>query len=267
MAAAVRTVALGTGVSLEVAEAGASDGAPVVLLHGLTDSWRSFAPVLPYLSGVRAIAPTQRGHGGSDKPARGYDLADLAEDVDALLDALALARAVIVGHSMGAAVACELAAARPARVRALVLMGAFADFAANPGVVELRDACARLSDPVDEAFARAFQESTLAQPIEPALLEAFVRESLRAPAHVWRLCAEGFVASDLCGAIARIAAPMDVIWGDRDAFCPRTDQDAFAARGARLHIMHGAGHAVHWERPEECANIVNRVAARTLAQA
>lgn len=267
METAIRKLALKTGVTLEIAEVGASEGAPVILLHGFTDSRRSFEPLLPYLADMHAVMPTQRGHGGSDKPAAGYDICDLVDDIEALMDAMAFERAVIVGHSMGAAVACELGAAHPQRVRALVLMGAFADFSNNPGALELRDACAELTDPVPDAFARDFQESTLAAPIPKASLDAFVSESLRVPAHVWRQCSQGFIASDLAGAVARAALPIDVIWGDQDAFCPRADQDVFVARGAKLHVLRGVGHAVHWEAPEACANVINRVVARTMAQA
>lgn len=260
-----RRLALRTGVTLEIVEAGEPHDPPVIFLHGFTDSHRSYEMMAPHLANMRAIMITQRGHGGSGKPATGYDITDFANDVGALMDALSLERAAIVGHSMGAAVACEFCAANPGRVRALAVLGAFADFASNPGVRELRDACADLSDPIPDAFARDFQESTLAAPIPQAQLHVFVRESLRVPAHVWRQCAQGFIASDLAGAVARITAPMDVIWGDQDAFCPRADQDAFVARGAKLHVQRGAGHAVHWERPEACANVVNRAVARAMA--
>src|SRR5690606_16521462 len=58
-----------TGVELHVAETGPADGRPVLLLHGYTDSWYSWARVIEHLpAGVRAIMPTQRGHGDSERP-------------------------------------------------------------------------------------------------------------------------------------------------------------------------------------------------------
>jgi pimeloyl-ACP methyl ester carboxylesterase len=67
------SLTLPTGVRLEYVERGAPDGAPVIFLHGVTDSWRSFEGVLrllpPYL---RAFAVTTRGHGESSRPADGY---------------------------------------------------------------------------------------------------------------------------------------------------------------------------------------------------
>lgn len=68
-----------------VRRTGGRSGTPVIALHGVTDSWRSFEPVLPCLpSELRVIALTQRGHGASDKPAGGYRTADFAADVAAI---------------------------------------------------------------------------------------------------------------------------------------------------------------------------------------
>jgi pimeloyl-ACP methyl ester carboxylesterase len=123
-----RSVLIADGVRLPLHAAG-KNGPLVVLLHGYYDSHRTMAPLAALLApAARVVAPTQRGHGDADKPHAGYGIADLADDVAALLDALGEQRAVIVGHSMSAAVAATFAAAYPARVEKLVLMGAFADF-------------------------------------------------------------------------------------------------------------------------------------------
>jgi pimeloyl-ACP methyl ester carboxylesterase len=76
---AVKSAALSTGVTLPYVEQGDPAGTPVVLLHGITDSWRSFEPVLPYLpDSIRAFALTQRGHGDADRPAAAYHPRHLA---------------------------------------------------------------------------------------------------------------------------------------------------------------------------------------------
>ena len=65
-----KTIVLPTGVTLPYVEQGDPDGVPVILLHGVTDSWRSFEPVLPHLPpSIRAFALTQRGHGDADRPS------------------------------------------------------------------------------------------------------------------------------------------------------------------------------------------------------
>jgi pimeloyl-ACP methyl ester carboxylesterase len=100
----VKRAALSTGVRLPYVDAGDPDGIPVLLLHGWTDSWRSFETVLGHVpADIRAIAVTQRGHGNADRPQDGYAPRDLAADAAALLDALGLSRSG--ARSAGAATA------------------------------------------------------------------------------------------------------------------------------------------------------------------
>ena len=97
----------------------------VVLLHGLMGSGACWTRVARALEGAfDVVMPDARGHGGSSAPARGYRYEDLAGDVIALIDALALAQPVLVGHSMGGMTAA-VAASRGSgsgRMRALVLV-------------------------------------------------------------------------------------------------------------------------------------------------
>lgn len=271
MRPAVKSIRLSTGVTLPYAEQGNAAGVPVILLHGVTDSWHSFAPVLPYLpASMRAIALTQRGHGDADRPARGYQTRDFAADVTALMDALEIEAAVVVGHSMGSANAMRFAIEYPERTRALVLAGAFADFAENPAVVEFwRSTILPLRDPIDASIAREFQESTLAQPIPAALLDLAVRESLKVPARVWRAAFEGLLEEDFVGELELIEAPTLILWGAQDGFCPRGDQDTLlrAIRHARLTVYAKAGHALHWEEPERLAKDVVAFVRSVVSQA
>lgn len=245
------------GITLHVAEHGDPAGTPVLFLHGVTDSWRSFEPVLPHLpESLRAIAPSQRGHGDSDRPATGYRTRDFAADAAALLDAVGCERAVVVGHSMGAANALRFALDHADRTLGLVLVGAFATFRGNAVVTEYWDGTVRhLTDPIDPSVAREFQESTLARPIASALLDTFVGESLKVPARVWRDAFAGLLEDDFADGIGAITAPTLIVWGDRDAFCPRADQFALRAAipAADLAVYEGAGHALHWEEPARFA--------------
>jgi pimeloyl-ACP methyl ester carboxylesterase len=239
-----------TSVPLPFLAQGDPSGVPVVLLHGLSDTWRSFAPILPYLSGLRAIAVTQRGHGDAPKPVDGYDIEALADDVIGVLDDAGVDHAVLVGHSMGSIVATRAAIAHPDRVAGLVLAGAKPTY----DVPELADLFAfmeALEDPVDLAFLRDFQESTVARPVPEGLIDTVVAESAKMPARVWRALAAGALRADHGAELGRIAAPTLLAYGDRDAFVTRADQDALLAGipGARLRIYEGGGHAVHWEDP------------------
>jgi len=99
-------------------------GTPVVLLHGLASQRRFWNPVASRLAGSSPLlALDQRGHGDSDRPADGpYDLQSVAADVTVAMDAVALSRAVVVGHSWGAAVAATFAAEHPQRCLSLVMI-------------------------------------------------------------------------------------------------------------------------------------------------
>ena len=253
---AIKSIKLTNRVKLQYVEQGDPAGIPVIMLHGITDSWHSFEPVLPHLpASIRAFALSQRGHGDSERPAVGYHPRDFAADVAAFMDAMKLDRAVIAGHSMGSHITKRFALDYPDRVLGLVLMAAFFSFQGNPGVAELRDAVSKFSDPIDPGFALEFQLSTLAREIPQELLDTFVRESLKAPARVWRDALEGLRQDDHSAELSGIKAPTLIVWGDQDAFCPRKDQDALAAAiaGSKLLVYHGVGHALHWEEPERFA--------------
>ncbi|WP_224362351.1 alpha/beta fold hydrolase [Hyalangium versicolor] len=108
-------------ISVNVATAG--DGPAVLLLHGWPHTWEVWRPVLPALATThRVIAPDLRGLGASDKPEEGYDLHTLADDVAALLDALGVERAAVVGIDLGAPIAFMTAARHRDRVERLVVM-------------------------------------------------------------------------------------------------------------------------------------------------
>jgi pimeloyl-ACP methyl ester carboxylesterase len=254
----VKSVILPNNVRLQYVERGKSSGVPVIFLHGVTDSWRSFEPLLERLPDeIHAFAITQRGHGASSKPAEGYRYQDMADDLLGFLNAHDLPTAVIVGHSMGSMVAQRFAAAYPTRVAGLVLMGAFRTMHRYPAFEEYWDSTlCTLSDPVDPAVAREFQVSTLARPVPPDFLETVISESLHVPARVWRDTFRGFLDTpDFSAELSRVAAPTLIAWGELDAYPSRSDQEALqqAIGGSRLVTYPGAGHAFHWEDPDRFA--------------
>lgn len=254
----VKTVTLANGVRLEIAEKGPREGIPVVLLHGITDSRRSFEPIWEHLpADWHAIAVSQRGHGASDRQPTSYSTADFAGDIALLAEALDLLPMVVVGHSMGSSIALQLAADRPDLVRALVGIGSFARYGDKPGLRAFRDGdLEALRDPIPDAIAREFQLSTLACRIDAALLEVFVRESRQVPARIWRAAFDGLLEDRFCTGIATIQAPVLLVWGSADAYATRTDQDILrsALPRAQLLVYDHVGHAPHWEQPLRLAN-------------
>ena len=98
-------------------------GDPIVLLHGLASTRHIWDLVAPILSpGYRVIALDQRGHGESDKPDCGYGFQSIAADLRGFIAAMGLDRPLVVGHSWGAGVALELAAAHLEVARGICLV-------------------------------------------------------------------------------------------------------------------------------------------------
>ena len=145
---------LSNGLRIHYAESGDARGTPVVFVHGWPDSWFSFSRVLRLLPAtLRLIALDQRGFGESDHPDSGYTIPGFAADLVALLDALEIDRAVLVGHSDGSFVARRAAIAAPERVAALGLIGTGASTKIT-GADDLQAALRELPDPIPEPFAR-----------------------------------------------------------------------------------------------------------------
>jgi non-heme chloroperoxidase len=263
-----QAVEIDGGLLIPYVEQGDPEGIPVVLLHGITDSHRSYVPVLEALpNSIRAIAITARGHGDAGKPRRGYAQRRMAADVIEVMDALGLERAVVAGHSMGSWTAQRVAATYPERVLGTVLLAAFASFHDKPEILGLFEEFAELRDPIDPAYARAWQDSTMVLPAPETFMEMVVEETCKPPAHVWKAALLGLIA-DRPQAAGAITAPTLLCWGERDEFVPRADQDELLSRipGSELRVYEGGGHALHWERPERfAADLVEFAATRVAA--
>ena len=111
------------GLTFDVYEGGPADGTPVLLLHGFPQDHREFDPILPRLhaAGLRTYALDQRGYSPGARPAAvaDYRLSEPTADAVAVLDALGVQRAHVIGHDWGAQVGWLLAARHPDRVRTL----------------------------------------------------------------------------------------------------------------------------------------------------
>jgi pimeloyl-ACP methyl ester carboxylesterase len=235
----------------------------VLLLHGGTDSWRSFETLLPHLPpDWHVLVPSQRGHGGSDKPAQGYRTRDFAADAARLIEVLGLAPAVVVGHSMGAANAMRMAIDRPELVQGLIGMGAFARSriarfrALSIAAAGSGAACAGRRLPAQHA------DATGGQPF----VQAMVAQSLAVPASGGvRRSARGRFSQN----VGQIGVPIAASAGAADAYVTASDTEALlrAIRGASEQTWEGLGHAPHWEDPGRVARAMVGFVARLRAAA
>ena len=245
------------GTRLRVIDSGR--GTPVVLIHGIGASMYSWRYQLPVLAsaGYRVIAFDNRGFGFSDKPAHGYSNAAYAHLVTSLLDSLGVSSAVLVGHSMGGAIAAEVALANPDRVRGLVLIGSAGYGIRIPGALKI----ARW--PFLGAVATAFRgrwitgrilRSTFADPAK--VTEADIDQyyaPVAAPDFGRTLAgvAHQFDFSALKGRIDSIAKPTLVMWGSRDLWIPPGvgEQMVSSLPRAAFVLVPGAGHDLPDEAP------------------
>ena len=257
MPRAADRVLLSTGVIVEYVDIGARANEALVLLPGLGDSWRSYELVLQHLpTTLRAIAVSQRGHGDSDKPEQGYSVQHLADDVKAFLDALAIERAVIAGHSSASLVARRFALDHPGRVSGLVLEASFIKL--NEGARQFGARLAMLEDPVPMAFAREFASVTSGRPVSPEFLETMINESLKVPARVWRRTVSSMLEYDDSPELGKLGTTTLALWGDSDGIVDRaaTDELLRSIPRSRLIAYEGVGHTPHWEDPARFARDV-----------
>lgn len=256
--ASLRRVAVAAGISIPYLDHGAETALPVVLIHGLGDSLRSFEPVLGHVANdVRALVPSLRGHGDADRPPQGYAPADHVADIVAVLDDADVHDAVIGGHSSGSQIAQLFGLTHPERTRGLVLIGAPGPHPNPHAAARMTAEIGALTDPVDQTWVRAFVEGTVAGPVPEAFLDLVVAEASKVPARVYQAVWPGIRDFDLARDLQRVTAPTIIIWGEHDRVPVATreaqEQLVSAIPDARLIIYPHAGHSPHWEEPKRFA--------------
>jgi pimeloyl-ACP methyl ester carboxylesterase len=119
----MRTVSA-RGLVFDVADSGPQDGPAVLLLHGFPQTSHCWRHLVPQLPGYRTVALDQRGYSPGARPTdvEAYRVPELAADALAVLDALGIEHAHVVGHDWGAAVAWQLGARHPRRLRTLTIL-------------------------------------------------------------------------------------------------------------------------------------------------
>jgi pimeloyl-ACP methyl ester carboxylesterase len=239
-------------------------GSPVVLIHsGIADS-RSWDPqVAAFAAGHRVLRYDLRGMGRSDLGHGSYSNLD---DLVALLDAIGFDRAALVGVSMGGTLALDMALEHPAKVSALVLVGAGVSGRQQPEAFKAQ------MDELDALYERGLMDEVVereleiwlygkgrtATDVDPAIREA-VREMDRN--NTGRFPADAKpqpIDPPAVGRLEEVKVPTLVIVGDLDI-----DHVQEGARvlskgiaGARLAVMHRVAHVPNMERPEEFNRLV-----------
>jgi pimeloyl-ACP methyl ester carboxylesterase len=184
-------------------------------------------------------APDLPGFGRSDRPARAFDVAQLADALARWLDAEAIENAAFVANSFGCQVVADLAVRYPERVPRAVLTGPTVDPAARTARAQI----ARF-------LAEAPQQATTAPVIFADFLRAGPRRTLQTFAHL--------LSDRIDEKLPRIRAPVLVVRGERDRIVSGewADEAARALPDGRLAVLRGAGHAVNWVAPVALAECI-----------
>ncbi|MBL8349299.1 MAG: acetoin dehydrogenase dihydrolipoyllysine-residue acetyltransferase subunit [Burkholderiaceae bacterium] len=248
------------GFRLRYARRGPEGGVPVLFLHGFggdLDNW------LFNLDAVAEAAPVIAldlpGHGQSTPKLPGTTLADFARIVLHFLDALDVARAHLVGHSMGGAIAARLALDHPARVASLTLVNS-----------------AGLGDEIDAGYIDGFVAAGSRRELKPVVEKLFAnpelvtRQLLDDLLKYKRLDGVGEALGRLGSALfgggrqaeqpgreLPASLPLLVIWGREDRIVPAAHAD-HAPVHARRELFDGAGHMAMMEKASEVNALIRR---------
>jgi pimeloyl-ACP methyl ester carboxylesterase len=285
-------------IDLHVAEKG--DGPPVLLMHGFPELWYSWRHQIHALAdaGYRAIAPDMPGFGRSSAPAQveRYDVLELCADMAALLDALGIGQAAIVGHDWGSTVAWQFALSHPDR--SACVAGISVPLVPRSPVAPLGIMREHLGEDfyivwfqqpgvADDALARDVRRTVLTPAVWTADWAARTDESPRLPPYMDEddvaVYVEEFSRTGFRGGLnwyrnidrnwertaqwddQRVELPALFMAGSRDSTMKWMSPDVMKDRvtDLRVEIVDGAGHWLQQERPEE----VNRALLALLADA
>jgi pimeloyl-ACP methyl ester carboxylesterase/acyl-CoA thioesterase FadM len=248
------------GISMAVDVTG--DGPSVLFVHGFPLDRTLWRPLVSTLTGWRRVAPDLRGMGLSDAPETDYTIAEYADDLVALLDALHIERAIVCGLSMGGYVAFDLVRRYPDRVQGLVLVNTRAS-------ADDADGRARR----DAMIARVRRDGTgfLADDMVPKLLAATSIETMPDVVRQVSAMATGSPPGGIVGALAamrdrpdsrdllpRIALPTLVIAGSNDQMIPTAEGRAMATAIPHAHfaVIPSAGHLAPLEQPVNTSRVI-----------
>jgi pimeloyl-ACP methyl ester carboxylesterase len=245
-------------------------GDPMILIHGLADDHRAWRKIVPYLCmDHRVLLYDFRGHGQTSFGDADGTLRQLSEDLVALLDAIGLERATLVGFSLGGTIAMRAAIDHPSRFDRLVAVAtssrvgstAAAWYRERVELVRRRDAS------LPQTLERDTRDVYFNAPSEFEAGLTIRRQSTADPRGYGNACdaMAGLNSQPLDPELSKIQAPTLVIAADRDQHCPPRAAEIIAAGipGSHLEVIEGSGHPIPVEKPEAVATLIRQeLAAR-----
>ena len=252
-------------------------GPPLILVMGYRLNSRAWP--LDFIDALAerftVVLFDNRGTGLSDKPLFGYELSNMAKDVCGLMDHLEIARANVLGYSMGGAIAQELVCRYPERVLSLVLCatlcgGRRAIYARSTVINIMHDL-----DGLDPAAAArriwtvTYEPKYLATNIDKVERQMQRELETPTPLHAADLQFQAFVDFDTSEALSSVRSPTLIMTGDGDVLIPARNSEVLAELipDAQLAILPGFAHRVIWESTGQCVALIGNFLEQTQAAA
>ena len=247
-------------------------GEPLLLIQGMSGSHLSWGDPFTDLLAEQAetFAYDHRGIGLSSRVDEPFTITDLADDAAALLDALGLESAHVLGISMGGMVAQELVLRHPERVRTLTLG---CTYCGGPGASLTEEA---VITRLGEGMMSGDRERAIRTGYEINVARSFAADeanfapfrdmavAMPAPVPVIMLQMQAIAAHDTSARLGEVRAPTLVVHGNEDQMLGADNGRLIASLipGARLELLEGVGHLFWWEQPERSAQLVLEHVAR-----
>ena len=233
-------------------------GDPVLFIQGLGVDHRGWGAVTrPLASRFRCISFDNRDVGRSAQVTADYDVIDMMRDALGLLDALDIARAHIVGVSMGGVIAQEIAIREPDRVRNLALITTYTSGDPRGRAIFESQALLRRTLP-REGYCRATFWSVYSH--QDYRREGFIEDmiartagnDLWQPQDAYERHVRAVLTADTESRLSKIAAPTLILAGAEDILTPMRFSSLLAGDipNARLEVVEGAGHGMIWSHPD-----------------
>ena len=246
---------LDNGISLEYLDQG--EGEVILLLHGLGSTKADWdLQKESFSKEFRVIAPDIRGHGNSSKPEEkeAYGVTKCAEDMKLLLDKLNIAKCMVVGFSMGGAVAFEMAISYSGLISKMVIVNTAPDFNAlgEMGEQMIKERTAMLRSQGMEAMAKKVTEGMFPEEDQENLRRSFYSRASRNDLEAYYNSFITLMNWGIGDKVRSIEIPTLVIASDMD-YTPISLKESYTSKmkNAKLEIINNSRHGVTMDQPEQ----------------
>ena len=226
-----------------------ADSPPIILIHGAGGSHLHFPPELRRLNGFQIVAPDLPGHGKTEGIGR-QNINDYVESIQKFMGEINLVNAVVIGHSMGAAIALQLALDVPEKVLGLVILGGGSRLGVSPSILEKTANEAIFPLAVEKIIKWSFAPDAPPRLKELAAQRMF--ETRPAVLHGDFIACNAF---DISERLTEIEKSTLILCGTEDKMTPPQHSKTLHEKmpNSELKLIEGAGHMLMLEKAREVA--------------